>query len=50
MTQKNTLYHNWIFNFNIFHLTLCIKGQSMQEKKRKEENAIAAKHEINLIV
>lgn len=42
-----------IFSFNIFHLSLYIKGQSMRGKK-KEENAIAAKStlkcEIHLMV
>lgn len=42
-----------IFSFNIFHLSLYIKGQSMRGKK-KEENAIAAKSslkcEIHLIL
>lgn len=41
-----------IFSFNIFHLSLYIKGQS--KRKKKEENAIAAKSslkcEIHLIL
>lgn len=36
MIQGNTLYHNWMFSFNIFHLSLYIKGQNMQKKKKKK--------------